>query len=60
MRAVCGQISWVRRRDWHIISSGLFMYTNDERFQVRVSWRGSCCVGAAGHVGHVGWLLSDV
>ncbi|XP_073953167.1 lachesin-like [Choristoneura fumiferana] len=27
-------ISWVRRRDWHIISSGLFMYTNDERFQV--------------------------
>lgn len=28
------QISWVRRRDWHILSSGLFMYTNDERFQV--------------------------
>ncbi|XP_049877239.1 zwei Ig domain protein zig-8-like [Pectinophora gossypiella] len=27
-------ISWVRRRDWHILSSGLFMYTNDERFQV--------------------------
>ncbi|KAI5632423.1 immunoglobulin i-set domain-containing protein [Phthorimaea operculella] len=27
-------ISWVRRRDWHIISSGVFMYTNDERFQV--------------------------
>lgn len=29
------QISWVRRRDWHILSSGLFMYTNDERFQVK-------------------------
>ncbi|CAK1553148.1 unnamed protein product [Leptosia nina] len=28
------QVSWVRRRDWHIISSGLFLYTNDERFQV--------------------------
>ena len=28
------QVSWVRRRDWHIISSGMLMYTNDERFQV--------------------------
>ncbi|CAH4028980.1 unnamed protein product [Pieris brassicae] len=28
------QVSWVRRRDWHIISSGAFVYTNDERFQV--------------------------
>ncbi|XP_037873748.1 zwei Ig domain protein zig-8 [Bombyx mori] len=27
-------VSWVRRRDWHIISSGVLMYTNDERFQV--------------------------
>ncbi|CAH0696130.1 unnamed protein product [Spodoptera exigua] len=27
-------VSWVRRRDWHIISSGMLMYTNDERFQV--------------------------
>lgn len=24
----------MRRRDWHIISSGVLMYTNDERFQV--------------------------
>ncbi|KAH9628546.1 hypothetical protein HF086_001153 [Spodoptera exigua] len=30
----CVQVSWVRRRDWHIISSGMLMYTNDERFQV--------------------------
>ncbi|XP_044739971.1 bone morphogenetic protein 10-like [Chrysoperla carnea] len=28
------QVSWVRRRDWHILSSGMFVYTNDERFQV--------------------------
>lgn len=28
------QISWVRRRDWHILSSGVFTYTNDERFQI--------------------------
>ncbi|KAB0803554.1 hypothetical protein PPYR_00524, partial [Photinus pyralis] len=28
------QISWVRRRDWHILSSGMFTYTNDERFQI--------------------------
>lgn len=27
-------VSWVRRRDWHIISSGVLLYTNDERFQV--------------------------
>lgn len=28
------QVSWVRRRDWHILSSGVFMYTNDDRFHV--------------------------
>lgn len=28
------QVSWVRRRDWHILTSGMFTYTNDERFQV--------------------------
>nr|CAD7255754.1 unnamed protein product [Timema shepardi] len=28
------EISWVRRRDWHILTSGMFTYTNDERFQV--------------------------
>ncbi|KAG8236123.1 hypothetical protein J437_LFUL000486 [Ladona fulva] len=28
------EISWIRRRDWHILTSGLFTYTNDERFQV--------------------------
>ncbi|CAH0391641.1 unnamed protein product [Bemisia tabaci] len=27
-------ISWVRRRDWHILTSGLVTYTSDERFQV--------------------------
>lgn len=27
-------ISWIRRRDWHILTSGKFTYTNDERFQV--------------------------
>lgn len=28
------QISWVRRRDWHILTSGKTTYTNDERFHV--------------------------
>ena len=28
------KVSWVRRRDWHILTSGMFTYTNDERFQV--------------------------
>ncbi|XP_075215123.1 limbic system-associated membrane protein-like isoform X2 [Lycorma delicatula] len=27
-------VSWVRRRDWHILTSGVLTYTNDERFQV--------------------------
>ncbi|XP_066909333.1 zwei Ig domain protein zig-8 [Halyomorpha halys] len=27
-------ISWVRKRDWHILTSAMFTYTNDERFQV--------------------------
>ncbi|CAO1369191.1 unnamed protein product, partial [Diamesa serratosioi] len=26
------QVSWVRRRDWHILSSGENLYTNDARF----------------------------
>lgn len=26
------QVSWVRRRDWHILSSGDILYTNDARF----------------------------
>lgn len=36
-RTVCttqNQISWIRRRDWHILSSGAQMYTNDERFAI--------------------------
>uniref|UniRef100_A0A336MNW8 CSON003621 protein n=1 Tax=Culicoides sonorensis TaxID=179676 RepID=A0A336MNW8_CULSO len=28
------QISWIRRRDWHILSSGSQLYTNDERFGI--------------------------
>ncbi|XP_026687536.1 uncharacterized protein LOC103520722 [Diaphorina citri] len=28
------QVSWVRRRDWHILTSGVLTYTNDARFQV--------------------------
>jgi hypothetical protein len=27
-------VSWVRKRDYHILSSGMMTYTNDERFQV--------------------------
>jgi len=34
MKHTVFQISWVRRRDWHILTSGMFTYTNDERFQV--------------------------
>ncbi|XP_015585763.1 hemicentin-1 isoform X2 [Cephus cinctus] len=28
------EISWIRRRDWHVLTSSMFTYTNDERFQV--------------------------
>lgn len=27
-------MSWVRRRDWHILSSGVLTYINDGRFRV--------------------------
>ncbi|PBC30937.1 Hemicentin-1 [Apis cerana cerana] len=30
----CPQISWIRRRDFHVLTSSTFTYTNDERFQV--------------------------
>ena len=32
--SVQNQISWIRRRDWHILSSGAQLYTNDERFGI--------------------------
>ncbi|RLU26159.1 hypothetical protein DMN91_002325 [Ooceraea biroi] len=28
------EISWIRRRDFHVLTSSMFTYTNDERFQV--------------------------
>ncbi|XP_042891398.1 lachesin-like isoform X5 [Penaeus japonicus] len=28
------QVSWVRRRDWHILTSGTLTYTKEERFSV--------------------------
>ncbi|XP_063866898.1 zwei Ig domain protein zig-8-like [Scylla paramamosain] len=28
------QISWIRRRDWHVLTSGVYTYTNDERFSI--------------------------
>lgn len=33
-RAPVPQISWIRRRDFHVLTSSTFTYTNDERFQV--------------------------
>ncbi|XP_076055365.1 zwei Ig domain protein zig-8-like [Oratosquilla oratoria] len=28
------QVSWFRRRDWHILTTGIFTYTTDQRFAV--------------------------
>ncbi|XP_040563955.1 limbic system-associated membrane protein isoform X2 [Lepeophtheirus salmonis] len=28
-------VSWIRRKDWHIISTGLFIYLNDARFGIQ-------------------------
>ncbi|KAA0199941.1 hypothetical protein HAZT_HAZT010032, partial [Hyalella azteca] len=28
------QVSWFRRRDWHILTTGVYTYTTDERFTV--------------------------
>lgn len=30
------QVSWIRKRDLHILSAGLSTYTSDERFQVQI------------------------
>lgn len=29
------QVSWIRKRDLHILTAGVLTYTSDERFQVR-------------------------
>lgn len=29
------QVSWIRKRDLHILTAGILTYTSDERFQVR-------------------------
>ena len=29
------QVTWVRIRDWHILTSGLLTYTADARFRVK-------------------------
>lgn len=28
------QISWIRRRDWHVLTSGVLTYAKDERFSI--------------------------
>ncbi|KAK4302173.1 hypothetical protein Pmani_025720 [Petrolisthes manimaculis] len=28
------QISWIRRRDWHVLTVGQYTYTNDQRFSI--------------------------
>ena len=28
------QVSWIRRRDWHILSAGDAVFTQDARFQL--------------------------
>ncbi|XP_069184334.1 cell surface A33 antigen isoform X3 [Procambarus clarkii] len=33
-RQLLPQVSWVRRRDWHILTSGTLTYTKEERFTV--------------------------
>lgn len=37
------QVSWIRKRDLHILSTGTSTYTSDERFQVDLSFSW-CCV----------------
>lgn len=31
---VCTQVSWMRKRDLHILTAGVLTYTSDQRFQV--------------------------
>lgn len=30
------QVSWIRKRDLHILTAGILTYTSDERFKVRI------------------------
>ena len=30
----CPQVSWIRRRDWHILTAGTKVFTKDARFQL--------------------------
>ena len=34
LSALFPQVSWARRRDWHVLTSGRQVYTADERFQI--------------------------
>jgi hypothetical protein len=31
---ICLQVSWIRKRDLHILTAGILTYTSDARFQV--------------------------
>jgi len=31
---ICIQVSWMRQRDLHILTTGMFTYTSDQRFSV--------------------------
>lgn len=30
----CLQLTWIRRRDWHILTHGAVTFTTDDRFQL--------------------------
>uniref|UniRef100_A0A6P7GHF6 Zwei Ig domain protein zig-8-like n=1 Tax=Diabrotica virgifera virgifera TaxID=50390 RepID=A0A6P7GHF6_DIAVI len=34
MCVLCTQVSWIRKRDLHILTAGILTYTSDQRFQV--------------------------
>jgi hypothetical protein len=33
MRIIIFQVSWIRKRDLHILTVGILTYTNDQRYQ---------------------------
>ncbi|RWS27222.1 hypothetical protein B4U80_05203, partial [Leptotrombidium deliense] len=33
LRSVCSQVSWIRRKNLHVLTVGKFTYTSDQRFQ---------------------------
>jgi hypothetical protein len=52
------QVSWIRKRDLHILTAGIYTYTSDARFQVRRNIK-NCIITQATNFYARGALLNN-